>query len=105
MASRVHRPLKVIAFNGIGRQRHELSRQLQDLHIDVDLFSEAHLKPRDRFHIQNYHFYWIDRHPERKGIPHVHVDLPPLVSVEATGVCIPTDNQEILLAAVYKWYK
>jgi hypothetical protein len=32
----------------------------------------------------------------------MHVDLPPLVSVEATGVCIPTDNQEILLAAVYK---
>jgi hypothetical protein len=38
----------------------------------------------------------------RKGIPHMHVDLPPLVSVEATGVCIPIGNQEILLAAVYK---
>jgi hypothetical protein len=34
MASRVHRPLKIIAFNanGIGRQRHELSKQLQDCH-------------------------------------------------------------------------
>jgi hypothetical protein len=32
----------------------------------------------------------------------MHVDLPPLVSVEATGVCIPIGNQEILLAAVYK---
>jgi hypothetical protein len=35
MATRVHRPLKVIAFNanGIGRQRCELSKQLQDLHV------------------------------------------------------------------------
>jgi hypothetical protein len=29
-------------------------------------------------------------------------DLPPLVSVEATGVCIPIGNSEVLLAAVYK---
>jgi hypothetical protein len=38
----------------------------------------------------------------RKGIPHNHVDLPPLISIEATGVCIPIGNSEILLAAVYK---
>jgi hypothetical protein len=37
-----------------------------------------------------------------KGIPHSHVDLPPLISVEATGVCIPIGNKEILLAAVCK---
>jgi hypothetical protein len=37
-----------------------------------------------------------------KGIPHNHVDLPPLVSVEATGVCIPIGNSEVLLAAFYK---
>jgi hypothetical protein len=30
------------------------------------------------------------------------VDLPPLVSVEATGVCIPIGNSEILLASIYK---
>jgi hypothetical protein len=29
--------------------------------------------------------------------------LLPLVSVEAIGVCIPADNSEILLAAVYKY--
>jgi hypothetical protein len=81
------------------------------IYIDVALFSETHLKFHDRFHIQNYHFYRIDCHPEtkgetafavRKGIPHMHVDLPPLVSVEATGVCIPTGNQKVLLTAVYK---
>jgi hypothetical protein len=64
-----------------------------------------------RFFIQNYHFYRIDRFPGkkggtavavRKGIPHNHVDLPPLISVEATGVCIPIGNSEVLLAAVYK---
>jgi hypothetical protein len=63
------------------------------LHIDVALFSETHLKPRERFLIPNYHFYRIDQHPGRergtavgvrKGIFHNHVDLPPLVSVEAT---------------------
>jgi hypothetical protein len=35
-----------------------------------------------------------------KGIPHNHVGLPPLVSVEATGVCIPIGNSEVLLADV-----
>jgi hypothetical protein len=41
MAARVHRPLKVIAFNadGIWRQHYELSKQLQDFHIDVSLLS------------------------------------------------------------------
>jgi hypothetical protein len=38
----------------------------------------------------------------KKGIPHTCVDLPPLLSVEATGVCIPIGNTEIFLAAVYK---
>jgi hypothetical protein len=32
----------------------------------------------------------------RKGIPHNHVDLPLLVSIEATGVCIPIGNNEVL---------
>jgi hypothetical protein len=32
----------------------------------------------------------------------MHVDLPPLVSVEATGVCIPIGKREVLLAAVYR---
>jgi hypothetical protein len=31
-----------------------------------------------------------------------HVDLRPLVSIEATGICIPIGNGEVLLAAVYK---
>jgi exonuclease III len=113
MANRVLRPLKVIAFNanGIGRQNHEISEQLQDLHIDVALFSETHLKPHERFYIRNYHFCGTDRHPGRKGgtavavrrgIPHMHVDLPPLVSVAATGVCISIGKREILLAGVYR---
>jgi hypothetical protein len=103
MTTRVHRPLEVIAFNanGIGRQRYELSKQLQDLHV------ETHLKPHETFFIPNYHFYRTDHHPGRKGgtaievrkgIPHNHVDLSPLVSVEATGVCIPVGNSEVLLA-------
>jgi exonuclease III len=113
MATRVHRHHKVIAFNanGIGRQRYELSKQFQHLHVDVALFSETGLKTHDRFFIQIFHFYRTDRHPGRKGgtavavrkgIPHNHVDLPPLNSVEATGVSISIGNSEVLLAAVYK---
>jgi hypothetical protein len=43
MGGRVHRPLKVIAFNAneIGRQRHMLSKQLQGLRIDVALLSDT----------------------------------------------------------------
>jgi hypothetical protein len=77
----------------------------------VDLLSETHLKPHERFYIPSYHLYRIDRHSERKGgtaiavrkgIPQRQVDLPPLVSIEATGMCIPIGNCEVLLAAVYK---
>jgi hypothetical protein len=76
----------------------------------VALFSETHLKPHEKFFIPNVHFYRTDRYPgrkggtavvSRKGIPHNHVDLPPLVSVEATGVCKPIGNSEVLLAAVW----
>jgi hypothetical protein len=62
---------------------------------------QRHLKPREVVH-PNFSLYRPDRHPGRKDIPHNHVDLPPLISVEATGVCIPIGNSEILLAAVYK---
>jgi hypothetical protein len=77
----------------------------------VALFSETHLKPHERFFIANYNFYRIDSYPNRKGgtanavrkgILHNLVDLPSLVSVEATGVCIPIGNNEVLLAALYK---
>jgi hypothetical protein len=59
MAVRVYRLLKVIAFdaNGIWSQRYELSKQLQDLHIDVAVLSETHLKPHGRLYIvQNEEF-------------------------------------------------
>jgi hypothetical protein len=55
MANRIYRPIKVIAFNanGIMRHHYELSKQLQDLHIQVDvaLFSETHLKPHEKYFI------------------------------------------------------
>jgi hypothetical protein len=78
----------------------------------VALFSKTHLKPHERFFILNFHFYRTDRHPGikggravavRKGIPHSHVDLPSLFSIEATGICIPINNSEMLLAAIYKF--
>jgi exonuclease III len=113
MAAKVHRHLKVVAFNanGIERQAYELRKQLQDLKIDVALFTETHLKPHMRFYIPNYHIYRNDRLDGnkggiavavKKGIPHTYVDLPPLISFEATGVSILTGHTEMLLASVYK---
>jgi hypothetical protein len=73
--------------------------------------SETRLKHQERIFIPNYHFYRTDRYPGRiggivevvrKGIPHNHIDLPPLVSVEATEVRIPIGMSEALLAALYK---
>jgi hypothetical protein len=60
----------------------------------VALLSETHLKQHERVFIPNYHIYRADLIPGREGgpavavrkaIPHNHADLPPLVSVEATG--------------------
>jgi hypothetical protein len=81
MASRFHRPLNVIAFNvnGIARQRYELSEQLQELHIDMALLSETHLKLHEMFFILYYSIYRADPFlgkkrgtavAVRKGIPH-----------------------------------
>jgi hypothetical protein len=51
MAARVHWTLKVIAFNAdvILRWHYGLSKQLQDLHIDVALLSETHLNSHGEF--------------------------------------------------------
>jgi hypothetical protein len=93
------------------RWRYELGKEWQDLHIDVVLLSETHLKPREWFFISNNQFHRTDRYPGwksetavlvRKSILHNHVDLPPLFSIEATGICMPFVNSELLLAAVYK---
>jgi hypothetical protein len=82
MAARAHRPLRVIAFNANGtwRRRYQLSKQLQDLYLDVALRSVTHLKPHERFFIPNYHFYWTDRFQGeaaaayRKGITRNFID-------------------------------
>jgi exonuclease III len=69
MARRVHGPLKIISFNanGIGRQCHELSKQLQDLRLDAALFSETNLKPHERYFLPNYHVYSVNCYQGRKG--------------------------------------
>jgi hypothetical protein len=78
----------------------------------VALLSETHIKPHERFFITNYHIYRNDCHPGakvgtavavRKGVPHSYIDLVPLILIEATGICIPLGNKEILLAAVYRY--
>jgi uncharacterized protein YlaI len=72
-------PFKVIAFNanGIWRRRYELSKQLQNLHIQMYLCSERDiLNPMKDHLIQITTFFFrTDRFPGRKGVPHNHVDL------------------------------
>jgi exonuclease III len=113
MPTTVHIPLKIIAFNanGIGRQAYEVRKQLQDLQIDVALFSETHLTLHMRFYIPKYDSYRTDQEDGhkagtalavKKGIPRTWVDLPPCLSVEATEVHIPIGNTEMLLAAVHE---
>jgi hypothetical protein len=71
------------------------------------VLSEINLEPHERLFIQNCHFNRTGRFPRRNGgtavavrkcIPHNHVDIPPLVSIQATGVSIPIANSEMLLA-------
>jgi hypothetical protein len=59
-----------------------------------------------RFYIPNYDFYWTDREDGHKGgtaiavkkdIPHTCIAVPPLLSVEATWVCIPIRNTKYFL--------
>jgi hypothetical protein len=75
------------------------------------MLSEMHLKPHEEVLYSELSFYHTNHFPGikgrtavavRKGIPYTHTDLPPLVCVEATGVCIPIDNSKVLLAAVLK---
>jgi hypothetical protein len=77
----------------------------------VAVLSETHLTPHEIVFIPNYPFYRTHSFPGKKGgtavavrkvIPYNHVDVPPLVSIEATGICIPTGNSETILAAGYK---
>jgi hypothetical protein len=71
MAARVHRPLKVIAFdaNGIWRRRCDLSKQLQDLHIDVALLSETHLELLEGSLLQIITFIGLASSRKEKAYP------------------------------------
>jgi hypothetical protein len=72
----------------------------------VALLSETHLKPHERLFIPNYHIYRTDRFPNSKGGTAVALRKPYkptfFVSVETSGVCMPTGYCEVLHAAVYK---
>jgi hypothetical protein len=58
------------------------------------------------FCIPNYDIYWTDSGDGHKGItavavkkdiPHTSADLPPLLSVQEAGVCIPIENTNVCL--------
>ena len=57
------RSLNIIAFNanGIREQTHELESLLYERNIDILLINETHLKPKDKFRLQNYFIYRNDR--------------------------------------------
>jgi hypothetical protein len=76
------------------------------------LCSQRHISnPTERLFIPNDHFNGLTASPGRKGgtffevrkvIPYNHVDLPPLVSIESTAMCIEIVSSEVLFAVVYK---
>jgi hypothetical protein len=71
MAARVHTSLKVIVCNanGIWKQCYELSKQLQDLRIDVALLSETHLKPKESILFPIITFIRLIASQEKKAFP------------------------------------
>jgi hypothetical protein len=71
LATRVHRPLNIMSFEGGAMSSVNSSRT----YIYVWLCSQRHLKPHERFFLPNYHFSRTDRFSERKSIPHNHADL------------------------------
>jgi hypothetical protein len=68
MATRIHRPLKVIAFNakGIGRQRYVLSKPHQYIHVDVAHFHRNICNLMRGFFFSNFYYYQTDRYPGKK---------------------------------------
>jgi hypothetical protein len=111
MTATVLMPLEVIAINAndIWRQRHEFSKQLQDLHTDVALREISHILRVVLY--SKYNLYRTDIFPgrkggtaldDRRGIFHNHTNLSPLVSEETIRKCIPIDNSEGLFAAACK---
>jgi hypothetical protein len=100
MAAGVHRPLKVIAFNanGIWRRRYELSKQLEELHIDVALPSETHLKSHERSFIPNYHLYRTDHFQGRNGVLYNHLDLCYMCDMYAEQKRSPFIREKLILS-------
>lgn len=105
------RQLQILSFNanGIKNQKLEIISILNELDIDIMCVNETHLDAKDRFNIPNYYTYRYDR-PTRGGgtaiiikrsIAHRPINIPPLQDVEATAIILPTNQQEILIAAIY----
>lgn len=106
--------MKIMAFNteSMARQAYEARKQLQHLKIDLALISETHLKPYVGFYIPNSLIFMglvvktglkgRTASAAVKGIAHTWVDFSLVLSVQATGVCIPTGSAEMFPSAVYK---
>jgi hypothetical protein len=57
-------------------------------------------KSQDKFFIPNFQLCWTDRFIKGGAAlanSHTYLDLPNLVLLEATGVCLPIGNMEVLL--------
>jgi hypothetical protein len=61
------------------------------------------MKSHMSFYNLNYDIYETCHEDGHSSIPHTCANLPPFLSVEATGVCISIGNTELLFVAVYKF--
>ena len=108
------RPVTIMAFNanGIEGQINELELLLHERNIDILLLNETHLKPKNKFRLQNYFIYINDRINGpmggtaicvKKEIGHRIASIPNLHFVEITGIYLPiAHNTEIFIGSIYK---
>jgi hypothetical protein len=114
MAATVHRPLKVVAFNAkaTGRQAygatktHAESRNRRCPFLgDTSETTYEALQSK----LSLYQYGRLDGNKGetavavKKGIPLTYVDLPPPLSLEATGVSIQIGHTEMLLASIHEF--
>lgn len=96
--------------NSITPKKDDLLNFLTDNDIAAAMIGETMLKPQTNFQLANFVTYRTDRISKHGGgtavivdakICHHQIVLPPLITIEATGVEIMTRNGPLRLVAVY----
>jgi hypothetical protein len=101
VTARINGQLRVIAFNVkvIWRQCYELSKHMEGFYTDVVLPSEVCFAIHDSLFLPDH---YLSRKKSGTSLairicnPQNNVDPPSHVSIEVTGFCVPTGNNELI---------